>query len=103
MKKFIFTAIFVLMVTVSASAQTDVDVANARLVKTLDLLEKTETALASERKVNALQAATISNMEKLDVLRVQTIEAKDAEIKELRRLKCSKTSILFLIRWTRCE
>lgn len=99
--KFTITILFILISAFAVNAQ---DIQGQRLLKALDALEKTEAVVAAqEREITALKRSNDLYVER-DVLRLDTIKAKDEEIAALRKMNCDKTIFLFgIIKTVRCK
>ena len=88
----------------TANAQTPLEVANQRLAKTLDTLEKTEKERDAYVKVADAQDKVIDSQKgQIDLLKL-ALKAREEEVEALRSLKCNKTSWLFgLVKVTKCR
>ena len=81
--------------TQAAPSGDDCTIANQRLVKTLDALDKSE----NEKKTLEVENLVLKRLEVINAsflaAKDQMLKSKDGELTVLRNLKCSKTSFLF--------
>lgn len=102
--RFLLTTVFILLAGIACYSQTELEVANARLVRTLDALEKTEAVLAAKSAEMAAKDALLDNHEQMIALQAGIIQARDEEVKALRKIKCSTTSFAWgIIKVKKCQ
>lgn len=95
------------LLAIPVAAQTDTQ----RLAKVLDVLDKTETVVASQFKEIEAYKMTVDSQKqlieaqnKLIELQKLVLSARQEEVDALRKLRCETTSFLFgLIRVKRCR